>query len=97
MKVRLLISAAIVVACAVACGGASQTQNCKTYLACEAALGLAPDGGRISGTDSATFGPNGTCWISTATASACDSTCATQLKDLNKLPGASAITACAIP
>ncbi|MBS2032145.1 MAG: hypothetical protein JST54_29875 [Deltaproteobacteria bacterium] len=93
MKLRLLLTAALVSA-ALACGGASQTTACKNFLACEAALGVSADGGTIASTDNATYGPNGTCWISSAVASGCDSTCKTQLNDLKSLPGFSAIPAC---
>ena len=93
MKLRLLLTAAAV-ALAAACGGASQTANCKNYLACESALGLSADGGAIASTDNATYGPNGTCWVNSAVASGCDSTCKSQLNDLKSLPGFSAIPAC---
>jgi hypothetical protein len=61
--------------------GISETQSCVSYLSCAAAL--TPS--QVATLD-ATYGPGGTCWTSTTTASACDSACTMALSALRMTP-----------
>ncbi|MCB9653013.1 MAG: hypothetical protein H6729_02630 [Deltaproteobacteria bacterium] len=55
---------------ATACGGPSQSDECKTYIACAEAV--APG---TSATIASTYGEDGACWENDDTASACTNAC----------------------
>ena len=56
-----------------------QSAQCKTYVACYLATGGTP------GSLDSTYGPNGTCWTSSAAATeACTASCASQIRFLRQ-------------